>query len=376
MPASTTRAATPCSSPTSPTSGTSPGSPGRPRCCSSGPTSLVFVTDGRYRDQAADADRGGRRATPRSRSGSPPTSSAAHLVDRSPSGTRARARGRGGDLGATAPLRGRLVPRRPTWSPTEGLVEELRRVKDAGEVARIEAACAIADAALAAVRHRLGEGADRGRGRPRARAADAPPRRRRPVVRDDRGVGAERRHAAPPGRRRAGSSRATSWSSTSVRCVDGYHSDMTRTVMVGEPTATQRRMLDAVHGAQAAGVAAVRPGVDASEVDEACRSVLRRGRLGRRVRARHRPRRRASTSTRRLGCRPTPTATPGRRPRRHRRARRLPRRARRGPHRGHGRGHRRGLPHADAGAQGARPSRPTRQEPDGRHHHQRPQERA
>ena len=42
--------------------------------------------------------------------------------------------------------------------PTEGLVEDLRRVKDAGEVARIEAACAIADAALGVVRHRLGEG--------------------------------------------------------------------------------------------------------------------------------------------------------------------------------------------------------------------------
>ena len=33
--------------------------------------------------------------------------------------------------------------------PTEGLVEELRQVKDPGEVARIEAAAAIADAALA-----------------------------------------------------------------------------------------------------------------------------------------------------------------------------------------------------------------------------------
>ena len=42
--------------------------------------------------------------------------------------------------------------------PTEGLVEQLRRRKDAGEVARIEAAAAIADAALAQVRSRLAEG--------------------------------------------------------------------------------------------------------------------------------------------------------------------------------------------------------------------------
>ena len=39
--------------------------------------------------------------------------------------------------------------------PTEGLVEGLRRVKDAGEVARMAAAAAIADAALAAVKPML-----------------------------------------------------------------------------------------------------------------------------------------------------------------------------------------------------------------------------
>ena len=38
---------------------------------------------------------------------------------------------------------------------TDALVDRLRQTKDAGEVARIEAACAVADAALASVRHRL-----------------------------------------------------------------------------------------------------------------------------------------------------------------------------------------------------------------------------
>jgi len=56
--------------------------------------------------------------------------------------------------------------------------------------------------------------------------------------------------------------------------VDGYCSDMTRTVMVGEPTATQRRMLDVVTESQAAGVAAVRPGVGGRDVDAACREVI------------------------------------------------------------------------------------------------------
>src|SRR3546814_134128 len=59
--------------------------------------------------------------------------------------------------------------------------------------------------------------------------------------------------------------------------VDGYHSDMTRTVAVGGLAALdheQRRMLDVVTASQAAGVAAVRAGAAVSVVDEACRAVI------------------------------------------------------------------------------------------------------
>jgi Xaa-Pro aminopeptidase len=56
--------------------------------------------------------------------------------------------------------------------------------------------------------------------------------------------------------------------------VDGYCSDMTRTVMVGEPSATQQRMLDVVTAAQQAGVEAVAPGVPTREIDAACRRVI------------------------------------------------------------------------------------------------------
>jgi Xaa-Pro aminopeptidase len=56
--------------------------------------------------------------------------------------------------------------------------------------------------------------------------------------------------------------------------VDGYCSDMTRTVMVGDPSSTQQRMLDVVTESQAAGVAAVRPGVGGRDVDAACRAVI------------------------------------------------------------------------------------------------------
>jgi len=56
--------------------------------------------------------------------------------------------------------------------------------------------------------------------------------------------------------------------------VDGYCSDMTRTVCTGAPTVEQQRLLDVVTEAQAAGVAAVREGRSCREVDAACRDVI------------------------------------------------------------------------------------------------------
>jgi Xaa-Pro aminopeptidase len=54
----------------------------------------------------------------------------------------------------------------------------------------------------------------------------------------------------------------------------GYCSDMSRTVHVGKPGTQARRMYDAVRQAQQAALAAVRPGVQAGEVDRAARRVL------------------------------------------------------------------------------------------------------
>jgi Xaa-Pro aminopeptidase len=59
----------------------------------------------------------------------------------------------------------------------------------------------------------------------------------------------------------------------------GYCSDMTRTVHLGRPKATERAAYEAVLEAQEAAVAAVAPGVSCGEVDEAARSVLRRAGL-------------------------------------------------------------------------------------------------
>jgi Xaa-Pro aminopeptidase len=56
--------------------------------------------------------------------------------------------------------------------------------------------------------------------------------------------------------------------------VDGYCSDMTRTVSVGDPGADARRMYEVVLESQRAGREAVREGVDCAAVDKACRDVI------------------------------------------------------------------------------------------------------
>jgi Xaa-Pro aminopeptidase len=233
---------------------------------------LLFVTDGRYRDQATRQLTEARVAA-RVEIGRTSEEQRDHL---------AKVVGGLSRLGLEAENVTWAQQRRfaTEWFEgtemvaTDGLVEDLRRVKDAGEVARIKAACAMADAALAAVRHRLGEGATEAEvaleleWQMRRLGADGPS--------FDTIVASGPNGAMP--HHRAGERRITDGDLVVIdfgALVDGYHSDMTRTVMVGQPTETQRRMLDAVHASQAAGVAAVRSGVEARDVDEACRAVLR-----------------------------------------------------------------------------------------------------
>lgn len=54
----------------------------------------------------------------------------------------------------------------------------------------------------------------------------------------------------------------------------GYHADMTRTISFGEPPAELRKVHDIVRQAQQAGIDAVGPGVTGAEVDRAARSVI------------------------------------------------------------------------------------------------------
>ena len=157
---------------------------------------------------------------------------------------------------------------------TEGLVEGLRRVKDAGELARIEAACRIADVALASVLKTLLElpterdfGIELDFAMRRLGAADVS---FETIVAS--GPNGAKPHARPSDRRvAAGELVVLDFGAL----VDGYHSDMTRTVCVGEPATPRLSEIDAVvRGAQAAGVDAVQAGVGARDVDDVCRSFI------------------------------------------------------------------------------------------------------
>ena len=63
--------------------------------------------------------------------------------------------------------------------------------------------------------------------------------------------------------------------------LDGYCSDMTRTVHLGKASTESRRLYMAVLDAQQAAIGAVRAGVSAGEVDRAARQELRRAKLDR-----------------------------------------------------------------------------------------------
>ena len=55
---------------------------------------------------------------------------------------------------------------------------------------------------------------------------------------------------------------------------DGYGSDTSRTIHVGEPSDEEREVHDIVRAAQQAGYEAVRPGVECQEIDRAARRVI------------------------------------------------------------------------------------------------------
>jgi Xaa-Pro aminopeptidase len=156
---------------------------------------------------------------------------------------------------------------------THGIVEGLRMVKDEGEVARIRAACAIADDALAELLPSLADGPTE---REFALRLEFAMRERGASGNSFDPIVASGPNGAKPHHRP--SDRAIERDELVVidfGCiVDGYCSDMTRTVSVEDPGPDARRIWDTVLESQQAGRDAVRAGAVASDVDKACRDVI------------------------------------------------------------------------------------------------------
>jgi len=157
--------------------------------------------------------------------------------------------------------------------PAGAMVEDLRRVKDAGEIDRIRRACAIGDEAFQALLPRLADGVTE---RQFALELEFAMRERGasgnsfdPII--AAGPNGAKPHARPSDR--------VIGRNELVVCdfgciVDGYCSDMTRTVSVGDPGADARHLYDVVLASQQAGRARVAAEVPCADVDRASRDVI------------------------------------------------------------------------------------------------------
>ncbi|WP_298405659.1 Xaa-Pro peptidase family protein [uncultured Chloroflexus sp.] len=156
---------------------------------------------------------------------------------------------------------------------TENLVEELRMVKDTGEIELLRRAAAITDAALAAVLPVLSpemterEAAWRIEVALHERGADGPSF---PII-----VAAGRNSARPhhePGHDVLGEGQPIIIDMGAR--LDGYHADLTRTIVLGQPDDTFRAVYAATLAAQQAAIRALRPGLPWAEADAIARRVI------------------------------------------------------------------------------------------------------
>ncbi|MBI3980217.1 MAG: aminopeptidase P family protein [Chloroflexi bacterium] len=176
-------------------------------------------------------------------------------------------------VAAFADLAGAATEAGAELVPVAGLVEDLRKTKDAAELAGLERAIAVADAAFAEVSRRIAPGMTERQvawelekhmreggaeavafeiivasgpngALPHARPTDRPIGLGEPVVID---MGAQ---------------------------VNGYCSDMTRTIVLGEPDDTFRRVYRIVDRAQQAGATGIRPGMSGADADRLARAII------------------------------------------------------------------------------------------------------
>jgi Xaa-Pro aminopeptidase len=221
-----------------------------------------FVTDGRYEEQARAQVTDVERLITRGLGWLPDAVPAdARLGLEAGSITWRDARAIADDMGS-----------RPVV-PVVDAVERLRVVKDEGEIAAIRAACAVADRALAATLPLIRPG------RTELEVATVLERAMVDGGAQDRaftsivasGPNSAVPHHRPTGRvLQPGDLVKLDFGAQ----VDGYRSDMTRMLALGEPEDELREVLALVTEAQRAGVRAAIDGATGAEVDAACREPI------------------------------------------------------------------------------------------------------
>lgn len=236
------------------------------------PRAAVFVTDFRYRSQAArEVAPGFRRIE--SRSAFP------GLIEEARK-RKVRSLGFEEDHLTCGTLR-RLqkLAKGVRLRPVAGLVEGLRLRKDAAEMRRLRRGARINKEALAAAAQKM---------RPGVRELDVA-RALEDSMRDlgasgaafDAIVASGPRGALPHGVASARKLRRGDLITIDYGAVfEGYHADTTRVFSLGPPSKKARMIFDIVLEAQMAALAAVGPGVRCAEVDRAARRIIERAGYG------------------------------------------------------------------------------------------------
>ncbi len=227
---------------------------------------VVFVTDGRYRfmatDQMAEADVEAEIEVDQ-------PSGQMEVLARRCKQVRAGIEAANVTVARMAAFASALGA---TPTATTGLVERLRRTKDAGEVARIRLAASIASGAFTEVTGMMTAAttelaiAVAMEGQMRLAGAEGPAFDTIVAA----GANGANAHARPAAVAVGTQPVVVDFGAT----VDGYRSDTTRTIASGPVGPEIAEAWAAVHMAQQSGVALLAPGRLTHEIDRACRSVL------------------------------------------------------------------------------------------------------
>lgn len=159
--------------------------------------------------------------------------------------------------------------------PGEGWVEELRKIKDAEEIASIRAAAQLGDDGFAFILDKI---------KPGVREIDLAldlefflRSKGSEGVSFDPIVAAAERSALPHARPTDRTVEMGRYLLLDFGCVvDGYCSDMTRTVVIGPVDGRHREVYETVLASQKAGLKAAGPGVSCGDVDQVARKVIER----------------------------------------------------------------------------------------------------